>query len=205
MIMVSHLGIFFVKVNRADCCQTKEWYNPTMKKIYVLVILIIAILFVFLTFTSRGDDTNKKIAIESDFRNAVFEIDGIEIPLHNGIYEYDEAPGSASKTIVRYFGNEAFGDLNLDQLPDAAFLVTKESGGSGVFFYVVAAINSKDGYRMTNAYFIGDRIAPQNNRITSNELQINFATRNPGEPMSTSPSQGVTKILKITDDGRLKE
>jgi len=42
-------------------------------------------------------------------------------------------------------------DLNSDGLMDMVFLLQQENGGSGVFYYVAAAIKSADGYIGTNA------------------------------------------------------
>lgn len=105
-----------------------------------------------------------------------------------------------------YFGNEARGDLDGDGLEDVAFLVTSEGGGSGTFYYAIVAIQTSEGYKLTNPFFVGDRIAPQSNFIPKNsrELQINYAERRPAEPMTTPPSQGAVLLLKVTDAGILE-
>ena len=137
--------------------------------------------------------------------NATYEIEGKKFTLVNGISETESAPGSVSKIVTRYFGNEAGGDLTGDGKPDIAFLITQDNGGSGIFYYAVVAIQTPDGYRLTNTLFIGDRIAPQSTNINrdSLELYVNYAERKPGEPMSAKPSVGVTKIFKITPEGTL--
>lgn len=60
-----------------------------------------------------------------DYLNLTIEIDGNLIPLVDGLNEVEAAPGSASKIITRFFGNEAFGDLNGDGKTDAVFLITQ--------------------------------------------------------------------------------
>ena len=55
------------------------------------------------------------------------------------------APGSASRIVTRYFGSEVRGDLNGDGREDVAFLLTQQSGGSGTFFYAVAALDLPSG------------------------------------------------------------
>ncbi len=141
-----------------------------------------------------------------DPRNASFLVDGNEVQLMNGKAEAPLAPGSASKLITTYFGNEAKGDLNGDGLEDTAFLVTQSGGGSGTFYYAVVALNGANGYTTTPAVLIGDRIAPQSTVISKNppELQVNYADRKPGEPMTATPSLGVTKYLKIGADETLE-
>jgi hypothetical protein len=141
-----------------------------------------------------------------DGRNATFSIDGTPVTLVNGQSEVPAAPGSASKITTRYFGQEAGGDLNGDGVTDSAFMITQSTGGTGLFYYVVVALKTKTGYTLTNAFLIGDRIAPQSNFIPkdSQELQVNYAERKPGEPMTAQPSQGATKILKVTSSGVLE-
>lgn len=139
-------------------------------------------------------------------KSTSFTINGKEIALVNGVSEVESAPGSASKIITRYFGNEITGDLTGDGLADTAFLVTQSTGGSGLFYYAVVAIKTEAGYKSTNAFLIGDRIAPQPMYIPggARELHVNFAERKPGEPMTTPPSQGAVTLLKVTPAGVLE-
>ena len=98
---------------------------------------------------------------------------------------------------ARYFGDDTIGDLNGDGIPDVAFIVTTDGGGSGTFYYVIAALETGGGYVATNAVLLGDRIAPQTLSIKNGEVMANYADRKPGEPMTTEPSVGVTKYLKV--------
>ncbi len=107
-------------------------------------------------------------------------------------------PQVVDKTVLHYFGNEAEGDLNGDGVPDAAFLVTEDGGGSGTFFYVAAALKTSGGYQVTNSVFLGDRIAPQTTAISGGVITVNYADRRAAEPMTTSPSVGVSSHFVVT-------
>jgi hypothetical protein len=99
---------------------------------------------------------------------------------------------------VRYFGDEVEGDINGDSFPDVAFLITDQPGGSGTFYYVVAALLSPDGhYHGTDAYLLGDRIAPQTLSITDGKILVTYADRKPSDPMIAQPSVGVSKTLIV--------
>lgn len=135
-----------------------------------------------------------------DHKNATYLIEGSFVTLTNGFFEVESAPGSATKITTRYFGNEAIGDLNNDGKVDIAFLLTQSSGGSGTFFYVVAAIQTSNGVEGTNAIFLGDRIAPQGTSMENGIITVNYADRNPGEPFTTQPSLGVSKYFKIENN-----
>jgi hypothetical protein len=138
----------------------------------------------------------------SDYKNAEYVIEGHHVQLVNGKAEFEAAPGSASKTTVQYFGNELKTDLNSDGREDVVFLLTENSGGSGTFYYVVAGLNTPQGYVGSDGYLLGDRIAPQTINVSTNPKQINvivanYADRAAGEPMTAQPSVGKSAYLKL--------
>lgn len=142
---------------------------------------------------------------EFDPMNASYVIEGETIFLVEGQAETQTDPGVVTKITTRYFGNEDRGDLDGDGRADLAFLLTQDGGGSGVFYYAVVVLNKADGYKTTNTVFIGDRIAPQSTEIneSARELNINYAERAPGEPMTAEPTVGAVRPLKVTADDRL--
>ena len=124
-----------------------------------------------------------------DYKQATFEIEGRPILLGT--------EGTA------YFGNVAKGDVNDDGVTDLAFLITQNSGGSGTFFYAVAALQNAAGkYNGSNAILLGDRIAPQTTEIRNGILIVNYADRKPDEPFTTQPSVGVSQYA-FYDGSRL--
>lgn len=144
----------------------------------------------------------KQATAETDYKNAEFLIEGQRIKLENGVAETEIAPGSASKITTRYFGNEIKTDLNGDGQEDVAFLLTQELGGSGTFFYAVAALNTDRGYVGSDGYLLGDRVAPQSSNLSQNPrhkyvVVFNYAERALGEPMTTRPSIGKSAYLKL--------
>lgn len=181
-----------------------------MKKTYIIVIVLVIMLVVgFCVVRSNSPrgiiDTGG--LIDEGYKNATYMIDGRSFTLKNGLSEVETTPGSATKTITRYFGNEVKHDLNDDGREDVVFLLTQSSGGSGTFYYVVAALNTPSGYLGSEALFIGDRIAPQTTEIDEGEtakgtkrqnvIVVNFADRLPGESFATSPSVGKSIWLKL--------
>lgn len=138
-------------------------------------------------------------------KNAEYLIEGKQVKLVNGYSETVAAPGSASKIVTRYFGNEVRRDLNGDGRTDVVFLLTQEGGASGTFFYVVAALNKADGYKGSMGLLLGDRIAPQTTEMSQNPkhvnvIVVNYADRKPGEPMTARPSVVKSIWLKLDID-----
>ena len=182
-------------------------YNESMNKLIIAVIVIILVVtgywaYQLMVEKSSVDVLEQKFAV--DPRNTTYLIENEEVILVNGRAEKEIVSGSASKTITQYFGNEVKADFNGDGREDIAALLSQNSGGSGTFYYIVAVLSSEDGYKGTNAILLGDRISPQTTEFRNEEIIVNYADRNPGEPMTASPSMGVSKYLKISD-GKLVE
>ncbi|MFZ1075697.1 MAG: hypothetical protein WAN50_04980 [Minisyncoccia bacterium] len=171
----------------------------------ISAVIIVAILGIwYWASKSHVAQTQAPQTQTADYKNAAYTIEGQSVTLVNGSSTVPAAPGSASNIVTQYFGNEATGDLNGDGVPDVAFILTQNSGGSGTFYYIVAAIKTPDGYQGTNGILLGDRIAPQTTQIEDGQVVVNYADRSPSEPMSAEPSIGVSKYLQIAN-GMLAE
>ena len=142
--------------------------------------------------TNSGSQPQPQTAVAvTDYKNAEFVIEGQRLKLVDGVAE--TSSGSAGRTITRYFGNELKTDLNNDGRDDVVFLLTQERGGSGTFYYAVAALNTASGYLGSDGYLLGDRIAPEAPVVSSNPrhknvIEFNFRSRRPDEPMTALPS-----------------
>ena len=147
----------------------------------------------------------KQVDTAADYKDAEYMIDRQRVKLENGAAEMEAEPGSASKVITRYFGNELMTDLDGDGDEDIALVLTQSTGGSGTFYYAVAALNTPDGYIGSDGFLLGDRIAPQTTELSPNPRHVNvvvfnYADRAPGEPMTTQPSVGKSVYLKIVPE-----
>jgi heat shock protein HslJ len=134
----------------------------------------------------------------TDHRNAEYQIDDRRVTLVDGRAETPAAPGSATTIVTSYFGNDARGDLNGDGRDDVVFLLTQEPGGSGTFYYVVAALAAENRYVGSRALLLGDRIAPQSVAIDPNGIiTVSYADRAPGESFATPPSTAKSIRVKL--------
>jgi len=174
------------------------------KKHIVLFVAGLAILFggMAVAITTSRPLTMPEALNAPNYKDTTYILDGQDVHLVDGKAEMDSAPGSASKLVTRYFGNEIETDLNGDDRPDKVFLLTQSGGGSGTFFYVVAALNTEHGYVGSHGYLLGDRIAPQTTVVSQDPAQkgviiVNYADRAPGEPMTVQPSEGKSAYLKL--------
>lgn len=159
----------------------------------MVLFVVVGVLF----WVSSRTAVAPQQVVATEYKNATYRIAGQSVTLVNGYAAAPTAPGSASKVVTQYFGNEATGDLNGDGVADVGFLLTQNTGGSGTFFYAVAAIKTTDGYRGTDAVLLGDRIAPQTTEIRDGKLLVNYADRAPGESFTVQPSFGKSLWLKL--------
>lgn len=173
-----------------------------MKKIILLSFGIIAVLIVSFFALHSYIYNEEQTTLVVDYKNIEYTINGEKVKLIDGLAEREVVPGSASKIVTRYFGNDFYTDLNNDGREDVVFLLTQETGGSGTMFYAVSALNTEQGYVGGDGYLLGDRIAPQNiglspNPRHKNVVVVNYAVRGDGEPMTTQPSVGKSTYLKL--------
>lgn len=167
--------------------------NPYM--ILTLVIFVVGLILLGVYMKSKKEIVSSNI----DVKNSTYTINDQSVILVDGHSSIEAAPGSASKITTEYFGNEARGDLNGDGVEDAAFLLTQETGGSGVFYYAVAALGNGQGYRGTNGILLGDRISPDTTEIKNGQVIVNYAERGESEPMTSPAHIGVSKYFKVAN------
>lgn len=201
--------------------------TDTKKRILITISIIVIVVLIAYYYTKVEDVNNYNIActmdakmcpdgsyvgrtaplcefapcplLTQDEKNTSYIIDGEIIKLTDGKFEAVMDVNSDTKNIVQYFGNELIGDFNSDSLLDKAFYLTKNSGGSGTFFYFVVALKFKSGYVGTNAIFLGDRISPQNSNFIDGEIVSNYAIRKANDSMSTEPSIAISRRFKIVE------
>ncbi len=140
----------------------------------------------------------QRVPAAADHKDAEYVLAGQRIRLSHGVSEAATAPGSASKTVTRYFGNEARADLDGDGREDVVFVLTQETGGSGTFYYVVAALGMEAGFVGSEGLLLGDRIAPQATEIgADNVVTVRYLDRAPRESFATPPSHDKTLRLLL--------
>ncbi len=179
------------------------------KKTYLFIVLLVAVValsFAYIIFKPKTSVPKGGAMLNNslDSKNCQYTIDGKSLTLINGKNE-EAIPGSASKNITNYFGNDVAADFNNDSYPDNAFLLTQNTGGSGTFYYLAVALGSKMGCHGTNAILLGDRIAPQSTTFTDGRINVNYADRKAGEAMTAVPSVGVSKYFKVVGSELIDE
>ncbi len=146
-----------------------------IKTLLIILVILVAIAAAFFAFNNYIYEQKQGYAARN-YKDAEFILEGERIRLG---------------TDAQYFGNELKTDLNDDGREDVVFLITQSKGGSGTFYYVVAALNTERGYVGSYGLFLGDRIAPQTTEKGKGKIVVvNYADRAPTDPFTTAPSIG---------------
>ena len=137
----------------------------------------------------------------SNPRDVTFLVEEEPIRLRNGYAAHPVAPGSATLIRTQLSGAPVYGDIDGDGDSDALFFLTQDSGGSGTFHYMVAALRVDGGYRGGNAVFIGDRIAPQRLDVLQGVVVVDYLEHAPAQPLATQPA--LSRTAWFVADGDL--
>ena len=175
--------------------------------IFTIFVLIIGVGIGFI-IAKQLPEEDFVISVGKNFNplNATYIIENQSITLADGFSDKEVIPGSTSKIKTIKWNEPINGDLNADGIDDATFILTQNSGGSEVFYYVVATINDLTDKKTigTNGVLLGDRISLQNMSIKNGVIIVNYADRKNGEPMTNNPSVDVSKYF-VLDGILLKE
>ena len=104
--------------------------------------------------------------------------------LHDGTFEAEAAPGSASKVIVRLADIAAFGDLDGNLAPDTAVVLVSSGGGSGTFVELAAVRNEHGAAHPVPTVLLGDRILVREVRIEGRRILVRLRVRGATDPFS---------------------
>ncbi len=164
-----------------------------MNKLFSIFILVVLVLIAAQYFVATtAPIAEEEVVAITDPLNARITIEGREFALVDGRY------GDTTETVT-VFGEPVLRDVDGDYDDDAVMLVVHEPGGSGSFYYVVAALKDGEEYVGTNAVLLGDRIAPQNVVVRNRVIMANFADRRAEDPMTAQPSEAQTAYIVYAD------
>jgi hypothetical protein len=121
-------------------------------------------------------------------RNATYTLEGCDgavhsYPLANGAYASAPDSSAAGYTSISMGDLVANGDLNFDGVEDAAVILGVNCGGTGVFTYLLAVLNSGGLPVSTGYVFIDDRPMINSLSIASGEILSDILIHGSDDPM----------------------
>lgn len=139
--------------------------------------------------------------VERGIKNATYSIEGRDVTLVNGMSEVAAALGSAAQVTTQTTSHMAEGDLQqgTGATRDGAVVLTQNTGGSGIFYYVGAVVQQSGQIYVAadNTYLLGDRVVIKKIMIDGRMIHVTYMDRNATDPMTTEPSVEVTKKYAI--------
>ena len=119
-------------------------------------------------------------------KNAVYNgIYDEPVKLSDGLYEGEPfvAGGAARPTVNLVDRLVAAGDLNADDVEDAAVLLGENSGGSGFFTYLAAMVNEAGSPINAATTLLGDRVQIKSMVIDNGQILVEIVTQGPDDPL----------------------
>ena len=120
-------------------------------------------------------------------RNATYDISDFTgtprtVTLVNGSYASGPDPAAADYISVYMGDTVAFGDLNYDDVNDAAVILGINAGGTGVFTYIAAVLNIGGAPAHVASVFIDDRPMINSLFIASGEILSDIIIHGADDP-----------------------
>jgi len=123
-----------------------------------------------------------------------------KVRLRNGVFESGRPGGDY---LHAEFEEAAFGDLNGDQVEDAAVIFWWSGGGSGAFVTLSAVINQDGKSHNIATQLIGDRVHVTSIGIKSGIIVIHMKDHGPGDGLARATVPKVVKYQLFR--GKLKK
>lgn len=120
--------------------------------------------------------------------------------LKDGQFQSGEDPAAIGFITVRLGDDIVFGDLNGDDLPDAAVILAANYGGTGVFVWVVAVLNQNGRPEQAATFLIDDRPVIERLSIESSRILLEALVHGPNDP-GCCPNQPVRWALRLMPAG----
>ena len=135
--------------------------------------------------TARGiDPLNHSYLIEKE-----------KVTLRNG-HAREKIHGTTALIITEVIHRPVYADLTGDGKNEAVSVVMQHTGGSGTFYYLVAA----DSDSLIESYFLGDRINIVSLKVLKDAITVQYLDRSATQPMAMKPSVRSSKDFKLIDN-----
>ena len=119
----------------------------------------------------------------ADYHLPLFDDEETRIRFRGGRGLITFGPGATERVYARLTGGPAaFGDLDGDQVADAAVAVAIDPGGSGTFIHLLALVDHAGAPAQAGRAFLGDRVRVERLAIRGGQVLVTMLTHGPGEP-----------------------
>ncbi len=100
---------------------------------------------------------------------------------------------------ARIEANIQFGDLNADEITDAAWLIAEDTGGTGVFVSLMVIYSHGDGFKQADGIYIDDRPIVNSMAISDGLVTFSGLVHGSNDPM-VNPTTTINIEWTLFDD-----
>ena len=149
--------------------------------------------------SSRATSASSSNLTEAVLKNTRYELPDLKtVQLVDGKFESKYGEG-ASQVNRGELTRMALGDLNGDGAQDGVVILSVNTGGSGVFVYMLVVVNQNGAPLQVAAELLGDRVNVQNLVVKEGQIVLNALGFAPGDPMCC-PTQSVIRTYRLQGD-----
>jgi len=175
--------------------QIKTHFGETMKmKIPLFILIILALILaacaqptanteVATTEPPQPTPTQSTQPVTSDaLMNGSYPIreGSVTVQLASGKYEAGQGADYVQVTLLPEI---AYGDLNMDGVPDAAVILAENYGGSGTFLSLVPVLAKAGGSQPEKGASLGDRVQVKSLVAEDGVMKVTLLVQAPNDPL----------------------
>jgi len=170
-----------------------------------LTAMLVVTLLVLAAGGCKSDNGTTALS-DSAIANATYAVEpapGGTAKLVDGVFTAPSPTGGATGGVtVRLADPRASGDLNGDKAPDAAVVLTAQTGGSGTFYNLHAVLNEGGAANPLAPVFLGDRVMLKEIVIKDGRITVDMVVAGPSDP-ACCPATPSTHVYTL-ENGALK-
>jgi heat shock protein HslJ len=153
-----------------------------------------------------GCQKEAQLVTDSDPAYASYRLGADSVALVDGIADVPAAPASSSRIRTQILGEPAVADLDGDGNDDAVVVLTQQTGGTGTFFYLAAAVATPQGLAGTQGVLLGDRIALDSVSVLDGRITVRYRTRAANQSFAEAPAiERIRDFVLAGDEQSLTE
>ncbi|MCB0111076.1 MAG: hypothetical protein KDE53_34380, partial [Caldilineaceae bacterium] len=121
-----------------------------------------------------------------------------QVTLENGQYEEDDPAVDGDGLLVTLTGYVAYGDLNGDDVEDAAVVLESNTAGTGVFYELAVVTDEAGMLANVASILLGDRVDINDVAIVDEQIVVALLTQGPDDAQCC-PTLAVEDIFALED------
>ncbi|MEZ4673940.1 MAG: hypothetical protein R2932_06810 [Caldilineaceae bacterium] len=169
---------------------------------YTVLALLLALTLGILPHTSQAqsDEGAPPLSIETLGNLTYFTEYSAEdqVTLANGQYEEADPAVEGEGLLVTLTGYIAYGDLNGDDVEDAAVVLESNTAGTGVFYDLAVVIDEEGTLTNVATTLLGDRVELTDLDIVDGQIVVEMITQGPDDA-ACCPTLAVEDLFALED------